>query len=205
MPQLNANIPYQEAFVRNAFLYSDFTNQELTPCYIFGVKALLNSPLLFHCQLSNGAIFYSLPIHAFVHKEQHKMLYACENTLLSLLQYWNMQSSDIAVVTYKYLENYTVDCFGRDKVWRRGQYLFTIDDYYADANNLNVGYAEDTDAKCFHIIKLDCGYFCAYPNNYLRFHNLNFVDAFDKENPPKYKPNKIKWNCEYDSTVKPTD
>jgi len=69
MPQLNANTPYIQCFVRNAFLYSDWANKELTECYIFGVKAVLNKPLMFHCQLENGVVWFSLPIHAFVHKE----------------------------------------------------------------------------------------------------------------------------------------
>ena len=40
----NINIPYQEAFIRNKFLFQD-NSEELTPCYIFGAKTIINQPL----------------------------------------------------------------------------------------------------------------------------------------------------------------
>ena len=185
----NINIPYQEAFVRNKFLFQD-NSEELTPCYIFGAKTIINQPLLLHAQLENGAVFWSLPIHAFVHKKDFKKPTEDEKELLSLLQYWNMQGRKAESITFDYLQGYTVECYNRNKEWMKGEYLFTIDDF-------DGGYAEDTDAKCFHFIKLENGFFCAYPNNYIRWHNLNFCEPFDKNNPPKYKANKIKWNAEY--------
>lgn len=186
---MNINIPYQEAFVRSKFLFQD-GSEDLVACYIFGAKILINQPLLFHCQLENGAIFWSLPIHAFVHDKSYKKEVEDEKELLSLLQYWNMQGSKGEAIIFKYLEGYTVECFNRNKNWIKGKYLFTIDDF-------DGGYSEDPDSKCFHIIKLENGFYCAYPNNYIRWHNLNFCEPFDKENPPKYKANKIKWNAEY--------
>ena len=200
MSQLNANIPYQEAWVRNCFLFSDWSNKELTKCYIFGVKVVLNKPLLFHCQLENGVVWFSLPIHAFVHRELFEKPCDNEQELLSLLQYWNMQSSDCAVTTFSYLQGYKVDCFNRNKEWMRGEYVFTIDDYYSDNNSLPLGYANDADKKCFHIIKLENGFYCAYPNNFIRWFNLNFVDAYDK--PSKYKRNSWDWSAEYIKTEK---
>ena len=190
MAQLNANIPYQKAFVRNCYLFSDTKNKETTPCYMFGVKAMLNRPLTFHCQLNNGAIFWNLPISAFVHKEAYAPMGVPEERLLSYLQWWDCQGSDVAVTVFAYLENHYVDCRDRLGTWRRGKYLFTIDDYYSDLNALPLGYASDADSKCFHFIELDNGYYCAYPNNFLRWHNLNFVDPYDKNNPPRYRSNR---------------
>ena len=106
-----------------------------------------------------------------------------------------MQSSDISVTTFSYLQGYKVDCYNRNKELMRGEYLFTIDDYYADNNSLPLGYSNDTDKKCFHIIKLENGFLCAYPNNYLKWHNLNFCEPYI--DPPKYKKNSFEWNCEY--------
>jgi len=190
------NIPYIECYVRDAFLYNDFANKELSKCYIFAVKTLINRPLLFQIQIDNGAIFQGLPIHAFVHRKDFVKPIEDEHKLLSLLQWWNMQSNDATVIKYTYLDGYAVDYYNRDKVWTRGKYLFTIDDYYPNVNNLQVGYAEDPDSKSFNIIELENGFYAAAPNNYLRFHNLNFVEPFDLKNPPKYKPNSIKWDCE---------
>ena len=197
MKNSNINIPYQEAFVRDSFLYQDFSKKTLTACYIFGAKIMINQCLLFHCQLENGAVFWALPIHAFVHKENFEKPAEKEEELLSLIQYWNMQGKSAEVCVFEYLQGYTVECFNRKKEWFKGEYLFTIDDF-------DGGYSEDADSKCFHIIKLENGFYAAYPNNYLRWHNLNFCDPFDKKTPPKYKANKIKWNAEY-ITVKSSD
>ena len=197
MPQLNSNIPYIEAFVKNSYLYDDFKNEDLTPCYIFGVKAVINRPLLFHSQFDNGVVWWSLPLSAFVWKADYDNLSANENERLALLQYWDCQSNDISVTVFSYLQHYTVDVFNRRKQWFRGKYLFTIDDYYADNNAIPSGYAIDSNTKCYHVIKLDNGNFGAYPNNYLRWHNLNFCDPYDKRNPPKYKAHNHYMNSEF--------
>lgn len=190
------NIPYIQCFVRNAFLYSDWDNKELTPAYAFSIKTLINKPLTFQVQLNNGALFQNLPLHALVWREDFKKPKECEKELLATLQWWSMQSNYSEVLTYTYLDGYRVDCKSRDKKWRSGTYLFTIDDFNADVNKVNVGYANDLDSKSFHLIKLDCGFFGVFPNNYLRFHNLNHVTPYDLNNPPKYKPNTFEWDCE---------
>lgn len=197
MPHLNANIPYIRCFVRDTYLHSDIKNKRLTECYVFGVKSILNKPLLFHCQLQNGAVFWGLPISAFVWKKKFDVLSKSEEERQSLLEWWDMQGNDIAVTTFAYLQNATVDVMNRNKKWMRGKYLFTVDDYYADLNSLPLGYATDLSSKCHHIIKLDNGNFAAYPNNYCRFHNLNFVDAYDKKTPPKYKALNIEVESEF--------
>lgn len=196
MPQLNANIPYIEAFVRDSYLYNDFNNKSITSCYIFGVKTIINKPLLFHAQMNNGVVWWSLPLSAFVWKKDFDVLSDEESIRLSLLQYWDCQSNDVSVTVFTYLQNYVVDVFNRKKEWYRGKYLFTIDDYYSDNNALPSGYAIDSNTKCYHIIKLDNGNFGAYPNNYLRWHNLNFCNPYDKKNPPKYRSYIQDFGCE---------
>lgn len=186
MSQLNANIPYIFAYIRDCYLFSD-KRKSLTACYIFGVKAELNRPLRFHCQLENGAVFWSLPISAFTWLEKYDVMGKTEEEILSNLEWWDCQSSDIAVTTFSYLEGYNVDYKSRCGTWYKGTYLFTIDDYYSDNNSLPVGYANDSDSKCFHVIQLDNGRFALSPNNFLRWHNLNFCEPYDLNNPPKYK------------------
>lgn len=187
MPHLNANIPYQLGWVRDCYLYDDPNQKGLTECFIFGVKAVINQPLRFHCQLENGAVFWSLPLSAYVWKKDFEMLGSSEEEILPKLQWWDCQSSDISVTVFSYLQGYKVDFRSRDKNWYSGKYLFTIDDYYADLNSLPVGYADDPDSKCFHFIQLDNGRYCVSPNNFLRWHNLNFCEPYDIKNPPRYR------------------
>ena len=197
MAQLNSNTPYIKCYVRNCFLFDNKNNLDLTPCYIFGVKTIINRPLLFHCQLENGVVWWSLPISAFVWKEDFDILSAIEEERLGLLQYWDCQGNDVSVTVFTYLQNYKVEIFNRRKEWFEGVYLFTIDDYYSDNNSIPSGYAIDSDTKCYHIIKLNNGNFGAYPNNYMRWHNMNFCDPYDKNNPPKYKPSNFLMSCEH--------
>lgn len=182
MAQLNANTPYIECFIRNEYIKAE---EGLTEGYIFGVKSMINRPLHFHFQANFGAIFWNMPISAFVHLVHHDILSEDEQERLALLQTWDCQSNNIAVTTFAFLQNKSVDVFCRDMVWRNGKYIFTIDDYEGDLNEINVGYSNDQDSKCYHFIALEDGNFCAQPNNLLRWHNADFIVPYDKENPPK--------------------
>lgn len=185
MAQLNANTPYIQCFIRKE-ITGHTQNLE---GYIFGVKSMMNYPMLFHFQSSIGAIFWNIPISAFFHKKDFEILSDNEEKRLSLLQTWDCQSTAIATTCFKFLQHKRVDVFCRDKKWRSGKYHFTIDDYETDPNEINVGYSQDMDSKCFHFIELDCGNFCIQPNNLLRWHNPDFIVPYSKENVPKMKLN----------------
>jgi hypothetical protein len=183
MAQLNANTPYVSCYIRK-----EITGYEKhLSGYIFGVKSMLNYPLLFHFQSEIGAVFWNVPISAFFHSEDFDILSDSESTRLQLLETWDCQSTALSVCCFKFLQHKTVDVFCRDKVWRRGKYHFTIDDYETDPNEINVGHSQDMDSKCFHFIELEDGNFCVQPNNLLRWHNPDFIVPYNKENPPKIK------------------
>jgi hypothetical protein len=186
MAQLNANTPYIECFIRNCYIF-DNDDEGLTEGYIFGVKSMINRPLHFHFQSCLGAIFWQMPISAFASKEKYDKISEDEEKRLSILQTWDCQANNIAVTTFSFLQNKRVDVFCRDKKYRSGKYIFTIDDYEGDLNELNVGYANDQDTKCYHFIDLDDGNMCVQPNNLLRWHNADFIKPYDKKNPPKFK------------------
>jgi len=112
-----------------------------------------------------------------------------EQTRLSLLQTWDCQSNYISVTTFSFLQYKRVDVHCRDGKWRSGKYLFTIDDYDGDANEINVGYATLNDSKCYQFIQLEDGNFCAQPNNLLRWHNPDFIIPYDINNIPRLKVN----------------
>lgn len=193
MSQLNANIPYLECYLRK-----EYTGLEQDVYgYIFGVKSMINRPLHFHFLSSIGALFWNLPISAFYHDSSYeKMDKGGEEYRLSLLQTWNCQSNDIAVTTFAFLQYKTIDVYFRDGIWRKGCYLFTIDDYEGDLNYLNVGYSNDQDSKCYHFIQLENGNYCIHPNNLLRVHDPNFVVPYDKDSPPRIKMQNEHMTCE---------
>lgn len=180
MGQLNANLPYVHSYIRK-----EFTGLEICQGYIFGVKSMINRPLHFHFQGCNGAVFWNMPISAFYHKDNYDRLDEDEGKRLSMLESWDCQSNDIAVTTFAFLQNRRVDVFCRDAKWRSGHYITTIDDYEGDLNQLNVGYSNDQDSKCFHFIQLEDGNFAVQPNNLLRWHNADFIMPYRKDSPPR--------------------
>lgn len=181
MAQLNANTPYVDCFLRK-----EITSLENNSYgFIFGCKAMINRPLLFHFKSDFGAVFWNMPISAFCHNEKYDTLSDDEQKRLSLLETWDCQSNCIAVTSFKFLQFKRVDVICRDRQWRSGCYMFTIDDYEDEPNAINVGYSNDQDSKCFHFIKLDDGNFCVQPNNLLRWHNPDYIIPYDKSNPPK--------------------
>ena len=186
MAQLNANTPYIHGYIRNCYIFGP-DDKGLTEGYIFGVKSMINRPMHFHFQSSFGAVFWNMPISAFVHKENYDKISDDEQRRLSLLQTWDCQDNDIAVTTFGFLQHRRVDVFCRDKKWRSGKYIFTIDDYEGDLNELNIGYANDQDSKCYHFLELDDGNFAIPPNNLLRWHNPDFIVPYPMDNPPKVK------------------
>lgn len=183
MGQLNANIPYLQCYIRKEFVGMD----EDVPGYLFGVKSMLNRPLHFHFLSKFGATIWNMPISAFVHSLEYDRLDEDEERRLQMLQTWDCQSNNIAVTTFAFLQNKRADVFCRDKQWRSGHYITTIDDYEGDLNELNVGYSNDQDSKCFHLIALDDGNYCVQPNNLLRWHNADFVIPYEKEKPPRFE------------------
>jgi hypothetical protein len=185
MAQLNANTPYISCLIRKEITGYD---KDLNG-YIFGVKSMLNYPLLFHFQSEIGAVFWNIPIHGFFHTDNYDRINANEAKRLQVLQTWDCQSTAIAVTCFKFLQHKRVDVHCRDKKWRSGIYHFTIDDYETDPNEINVGYSQDMDSKCYHFIELDCGNFCVQPNNLLRWHNPDFIVPYNKESPPKIRLN----------------
>lgn len=192
MSQLNANTPYIECKIRKEFIGLE----EDVLGYIFGVKSVINYPMLFHFQSELGAIMWNMPISAFQHLDDYDLLSNDEQIRLSLLESWDCQSSAISTICFKFLQHKRVDVFCRDGEWRSGVYHFTIDDYETDPNSINVGYSEDLDSKCYHFIELDCGNFCIQPNNLLRWHNADFIKPYDKESPPKIKINNPRMSSE---------
>ena len=67
MAYLNANIPPTYAQIKKEYLYDLKKHRgEVEDCIIFGLSALTGRAILFHAIMENGAIFYRLPISAFI-------------------------------------------------------------------------------------------------------------------------------------------
>ncbi len=69
MAYLNANIPVTYAQIRREYLYDLKKHHgEVEDCIIFGISCMSGRAILFHAIMENGAIFYRLPISAFIQR-----------------------------------------------------------------------------------------------------------------------------------------
>ena len=75
--------------------------------------------------MENGAVFYRLPISAFIQKG-----FRPENVpkrRLDELELWNSFSYYPAITCWDILTGVSGKYIGKDKKWHTGNYLFTVD------------------------------------------------------------------------------
>lgn len=186
----NANIPLIPVKVKKEFLrnledgYGEFLNG-----YLFGVYAQRNQALLFHVFLETGAVYYRLPLNAFVNSNASNIE---TNVNTSDIQLWDCLSNQIEIIQWAFLKDQTglvnLDRLGT----QRGRYLFTIEFLQNDTNELDLGFINvPGEYKCSHIIVLDNGYFCAMPNNRIVWQDQAFVKSTNIKHDYKINRNRF--------------
>jgi hypothetical protein len=172
------NIPYQSCFVRRSYIIPNIYADDLSvvPAWWFAVENIINRPLFCMVQLQSGALYAKLPLSALVHRVPFDRMGHTEQERLSNLQYWDMQSHGMTCTTLSFLQHKQVEAQTRTAEKVTGRYITTLSNDSADANRINVGYSDFPDVKQYHLVQLDNGNYGAYPNNYLRVWNADFVD-----------------------------
>ena len=161
MPELNANIPPIECFVRGNFLRNQQDSfDKYFPCVIFGVASLPDRAPVFHFLMEDGGIWWRMPINAFC---------AAENTPeanIYDLVLWNSFSPNITVTIFSQLTDMKMRYLNRHNEPIVGNYLFTLDWHSPETNYLNFGYSENPGQhKCGHVIQREDGNYAIQPNN----------------------------------------
>ena len=203
MAYLNANIPVQYAQVRKEYLYDLKSHHgEVEDCVIFGLASLAGKAVLFHCLLPNGAIYYRLPISAFIQRSY--AISQVPRMRLDELELWNSFSYYPSVTTFDFLAGQECKYLGKDKKFYTGEYLFTIDWAHPEPNILDVDHSEiPQEHKCGHFIALNNGNYAIQPNNRVLWHVGNFTT---KKEWPDYKTQTSEWSVENkDWTTDDTD
>jgi hypothetical protein len=142
--------------------------------------------------MENGAIFYRLPITAFIQRGFQPE--TVPHRRLDELELWNSFSYYPAVTIFDILSAASGKYIGKDKKWHHGKYLFTIDFAHPESNILNTEHSEiPHEHKCAHIIALDEGNYAAQPNNRIIWDLPSFTV---KDNIPDWKVQTSTWNVE---------
>ena len=194
MAYLNANIPVIYAQIRREYLYDLKKHHgEVQDCIIFGITSLTGRSILFHAIMENGAVFYRLPISAFIQRgfDVKKV----PRTPLDELELWNCFSYYPAITTYDLLASQSGKYYGKDKKWHHGHYLFTVDWAHPEGNIVDTDHSEiPHEHKCAHILALEDGNYAAQPNNRLIWSIPSFT--VKDEIPCDWKVQTREWNVE---------
>lgn len=175
MPELNANIPPIDCYVRGNFLRNQIdSHDEYFECVIFGVSSVQNRSPLFHFMMEDGGLWWRMPINAFCTKP------GVPEVDLHELVLWNSFSPYVAVTKFANLTNLRMSYKDRQKNVVQGKYLFTLDWHNPDSNRLDDGYSETpNEHKCGHVIQRDDGNFAIQPNNRVRVFEPSFANRKD--------------------------
>ena len=203
MAYLNANIPATYAQIRREYLY-DLSGHvgEAENCVIFGMASITGRALLFHAVMENGAVFYRLPISAFI--QPGFDVKKVPRPRLDELELQNCFSYYPAITTYDILASQSGKYYGKDKKWHRGAYLFTVDWAHPESNIVDTDHSEiPHEHKCAHILALDDGNYAAQPNNRLIWNIPSFT--VKEEVPFDWKVQTSEWNVENSGKWKTED
>lgn len=197
---LNHNIRPIKCWLKREYLYNlEAHIGEYEECHLFGVSSIKGRALGFHAFLSTGAVFYRLPISAFVWKQN------CLELPIDCLQTWDQLGYHIAVIEYDFLKELNGKVLLKTGTWEKCEYMFTIDFCHPDPGYLNTTFVEaPDDHKCQHIVKLENGQYGAYPNNKILWEEVAFVTN-RIEIRPDYKVNRHSFHAENGTWVTSDD
>ena len=175
MPELNANIPPIDCYVRGNFLRNQIdSHDKYFECVIFGVSSVQNRSPLFHFMMEDGGLWWRMPLNAFCTKP------GVPEVDLHELVLWNSFSPYVAVTKFANLTNLKMSYRDRNRNVVQGKYLFTLDWHNPDSNRLDDGYSETpNEHKCGHVIQRDDGNFAIQPNNRVRVFEPSFANRKD--------------------------
>jgi hypothetical protein len=175
VPELNANIPPIDCYVRGNFLRNQIdSHNQYFECVIFGVSSVQNRSPLFHFMMEDGGLWWRMPLNAFCTKP------GVPEVDLHELVLWNSFSPYVAVTKFANLTNLKMSYRDRNRNVVQGKYLFTLDWHNPDSNRLDDGYSETpNEHKCGHVIQRDDGNFAIQPNNRVRVFEPSFANRKD--------------------------
>jgi len=152
MAYLNANIPATYAQVRREYLYDLKEHHgEVEDCLLLGFASITGRPVLFHAIMENGAVFYRLPISAFIQRGYKPE--EVPRMRLDELELWNCFSYYPSITTFDILASQTGKYIGKDKKWHQGHYLFTVDWAHPEGNIVDTDHSEiPQEHNCAHIM-----------------------------------------------------
>ena len=170
MAELICNLPSVEVYVRKEYLrdHEDGHGEFVKGVWV-SAKSIPGRAFYFESFLPEyGALFDKLPISAFLREPKIPN----PNLDLPNLQFWNCMDYGVVAITKQFIGSMDYEILTRDHGIMHGSYICTLDNYHADANNIDYSTSEQpAEHKSFNLLELDNGQFCLYPNNRMRVYD----------------------------------
>jgi hypothetical protein len=192
MPELNANIPVIQAYVRGNYLRDQQdSHDQYFPVTIFGVASVQGRSPLFHFMMEDGGLWWRMPISAFCAEP------GVPEVDIHNLVLWNTFSPYVAVTMFEAMQNMRMQYIDRQKNKIQGKYLFTLDWHAPERNIIDLAYSETpSEHKCGHVILRDDGNFAIQPNNRVLMFEPSMTTKTDNGLLIERLVNTRKWDVE---------
>jgi hypothetical protein len=192
MPELNANLPVIQAYVRGNYLRDQQdSHDQYFPCTIFGVASVQGRSPLFHFMMEDGGLWWRMPISAFCAEP------GVPEVDIYNLVLWNTFSPYVAVTMFEAMQNMRMQYIDREKNKIQGKYLFTLDWHAPERNIIDLAYSETpNEHKCGHVILRDDGNFAIQPNNRVLMFEPSMTTKTDNGLLIERLVNTRKWDVE---------
>jgi hypothetical protein len=173
-------LPPIKVQVRSEYLYDhQHGHGEFVEGVWVSVKAIRGEAFRFETYLPEyGALYDKLPISAFVQQKSVPEGYLP----LDFLQIWDVLAYNVTVVEKPLLKGLRAEFLGKNGVFYKGVYMFTLDGCSPDPRVPDFGFSESPDEhKSYNLLALDNGQYALQPNNRCRFYD------------PSLTPEKVKF------------
>lgn len=168
-------LPPMKVLVRAEYLYD---NKRGHGKFVEGVwcsvKSIRGEAFRFETYLPEYAALYDkLPISAFAWKSEIE-----DEQPLDVLQIWDCLGYHVEVIEKPLLTGLRAGVYCKDRAFRGGVYLFTLDGAQPDPRVPDFTFSQTPDEhKSYNLIRLDNGQFALQPNNRCLFYDNALAHA----------------------------
>ena len=189
MSELICNLPNAKVYIRKEYLHDGKEGHgEFVEGHWVSAKSLPGRAFYFETYLPEyGALYDKLPISAFVSSPETPD----PDLPLQDLQFWNCMDYGVTAIYKQFIGSMDFEVFTRSHQVLKGTYMFTLDNYHPDPDNVDYSTSEvPEEHKSFNCLELENGQYALYPNNRMRVYDNSLT-------PQKPKMPDFKVSTEY--------
>lgn len=184
MSELICNLPNAKVYIRKEYLHDGKEGHgEFVEGHWVSAKSLPGRAFYFETYLPEyGALYDKLPISAFVSSPETPD----PDLPLQDLQFWNCMDYGVTAIYKQFIGSMDFEVFTRSHQVLKGTYMFTLDNYHPDPDNVDYSTSEvPEEHKSFNCLELENGQYALYPNNRMRVYDNSLTPQ--KPKMPDFK------------------